>query len=411
MKILIISESVNVEDSSASKGRVALIYNLKKAGFKLKVLHYSHKEIQLNGIDCELIKENKTSILYLLSRLVRLFQRTTKIYINTKIEKAFGFSFTHTNDTNTIAKSIKNNQYFNPDLIFTLSKGGSFRPHRAMLKLPELHSKWMAYIHDPYPFHFYPRPYIKVEESYEAKEKLMEEIIHNAKFLSFPSLMLKEWMQSYFPEVEHKSSIIPHQVKVENKLPQTPDFFQKDQFSLLHAGNLLAERNPKYLIHAFLNFLENNPTSKQDAKLYFVGNYFKHKEFLQQYINHPNIVIHSYIEYALIQSLEKEAAVNIILEAVSEISPFLPGKFPNCVKVDKPILLIGPYYSEVKRLLGNNYPFWAEANNVEKIEEKITQLFHAWKQNPAGLKLNRSDLANYCNDSALKQVINNLRIY
>jgi len=411
MRILIISESINVEDSSASKGRVALIHNLKKAGFELKVLHYSHKEIKLDGINCELIKENKSSILFLLSRSVRIFQRLTKFYINHKIEKLFGFSFTHTNDTNTIAKSIRKNQDFNPHLILTLSKGGSFRPHRAMLKLPELQSKWMAYIHDPYPFHFYPRPYTKVEESYLAKEKMMHGIMQKAKFVSFPSLLLKEWMQSYFPEVENKSSIIPHQVKVEDSLQPTPDFFQKGQFSLLHSGNLLTERNPEYLIKAFLNFLDENPQAKNDAKLYFVGNYFKHEKLLKEYMDHPNMVIHSYIEYKIIQSIEQETAVNIILEAISEISPFLPGKFPNCVKVDKPILLVGPYYSEVKRLLGNDYPYWAEADNAEEIQKNITQLYQVWKQNPSELKLNRPDLVDYCNEIALKRVIDNLRIH
>lgn len=410
MKILIISESINVEDSSASKGRVALIHNLHKAGYNLKVLHYSHKDIQLDGIDCELIKENRWSVLYLLSRLVRIFQRTTKIKINGKIERVLGFSFTHTNDTIAIAKGIRKGQDFNPDLIFTFSKGGSFRPHRAMLKLPELHSKWMAHIHDPYPFHLYPRPFNEVEEGYEAKEKMMRGIINNAKFLSFPSLLLKEWMQSYFHEVEDKSTIIPHQVKIESELPPTPDFFDKNQFSLLHSGNLLVERNPEYLISAFLNFLDENPIAKQDAKLYFVGDYKKHKKLLQEYLNHPNIVVHGYIEYKIIQSIEKEAAVNIILEAVSEISPFLPGKFPNCIKVDKPILLIGPYYSEVKRLLGSDYPYWSEANNIKGIEENITKLYHIWKQNPNDMKLNRSDLVNYCNEIALKQAMDNLGI-
>lgn len=410
MRILIISESINVDDSSGSKVNTALIDNLYKAGFELKVLHYSHKEIQLDGINCELIKENKISLLFLLSRSVRVFQRLTKFYINHKIEKLFGFSFTHTNDTNTIAKSIRKNQDFKPDLILTLSKGGSFRPHRAMLKLPELQSKWMAYIHDPYPFHFYPRPYTKVEESYFAKEKMMRGIMQKAKFVSFPSLLLKEWMQSYFPEVEGKSSIIPHQLKVEDSLQPIPDFFQKGQFSLLHSGNLLTERNPEYLIKAFLHFLDSNPEAKNDAKLYFVGNYFKHEKLLKEYMGHPNIVIHSYIEYKIIQAIEKEAAVNIILEAISEISPFLPGKFPNCVKVDKPVLLVGPYYSEVKRLLGNDYPYWAEADNVEEIHKNIAQLYQAWKQNPAGLKLNRPDLVDYCNETALKRVIDNLSI-
>jgi hypothetical protein len=107
MKILVISESINVEDSSASKVNVALINNLKKAGFELKVLHYSHKKIDLDGVECVYIKENRFSILFFLSRLVRLFQRKTKIIINDKLEGIFGFSFTHSNDTIQINKAIK----------------------------------------------------------------------------------------------------------------------------------------------------------------------------------------------------------------------------------------------------------------------------------------------------------------
>lgn len=410
MRILVISESINVEDSSASKGRVALIINLKKAGYTLKVLHYSYKEIQLQGIDCVLIKENKFSLLYVLSRIIRVFQRYSKNYINRQLERWFGFSFTHTNDTNSIAKAIQKQQHFQPDLILTLSKGGSFRPHRAMLKLPELHSKWMAYIHDPYPFHMYPRPFNFVELSYKHKEEFMRQITEKAKFLSFPSLLLKEWMQSYFPAVADKSCVIPHQIKVENGLQSSPSFFTEKQFSLLHAGNLLQQRNPDFLIKAFLQFLEKNPEAKNEAKLYFVGSYKKQEHILNQYRNNPNIIVSDYLEYKIVQSLEKNAAVNIILEAISEISPFLPGKFPNCVVADKPILVLGPYYSEVKRLLHKEYPYWSEANDVIAIEENITKLYHIWKQNPEQLKLNRPDLSHYCDEVTLKKVLDDLNI-
>mgnify|MGYP000673911878 CR=1 FL=1 len=59
MKILVISESINVEDSSGSKVNVAMINSLKNCGYELLVLHYSHIEIQLPNINCKLIKENK----------------------------------------------------------------------------------------------------------------------------------------------------------------------------------------------------------------------------------------------------------------------------------------------------------------------------------------------------------------
>ncbi|WP_396195324.1 UDP-glycosyltransferase [Flavobacterium sp.] len=410
MRILVISESINVEDSSASKGRVALITNLHNAGFTIKVLHYSYKDIQLPNIDCELIKENKWSGYYFLSRIIRVFQRYSKNYINRQLERWFGFSFTHTNDTHTIAKAIAKAQHFAPDLILTLSKGGSFRPHRAMLQLPQLQSKWMAYIHDPYPFHFYPRPFNFVEQSYKHKEEFMRQITQKAQYLSFPSLLLKEWMESYFPAVADKSCIIPHQIKVATEQQPLPEFFEDNQFSLLHAGNLLQQRNPKFLIEGFLQFLAKNPQAKNEAKLYFVGSYKKQEHILSQFQNNPNIAISDYIEYKIVQAIEKKAAVNIILEAISEISPFLPGKFPNCVASDKPILVLGPYYSEVRRLLGKDYPYWSEANDVATIEANITTLYQLWKQNSHQYALNRPDLTHYCDEKSLKKVLDDLPI-
>jgi hypothetical protein len=71
---------------------------------------------------------------------------------------------------------------------------------------------------------------------------------------------------------------------------------------------------------------------------------------------------------------------------------------------------LGPYYSEVKRLLGKDYPYWSEANDVITIEENITKLYQNWKQSPEQLKLNRTDLAHYCDEVTLKNVLDNLNI-
>ncbi len=380
MKILVVAESIDVNDSSGSKVNVALIYNLKNAGFNLKVLHFTRKNIDLNGIQCIPIKENRFSILFLLSRFVRLFQRYTSLLINPKLENIFGFSFTHSNDSNSIAKSIKNeiNNISEYDLIITLSKGGSFRPHRALLKIPEIHSKWMAYMHDPYPFHFYPRPYNWVERGFRQKENFIRCISEKAKISVFPSKLLKEWMGSYFPNFIKTGIVIPHQILHENFEEKLPDFFIQNQFALLHAGNLLSQRNPKYLIEAYINFLNKFPEAISNSRLYLIGNNTTTNNELIKYKNNKNVYLEEYLDYDVIQTLEKNVSVNIILEAISEISPFLPGKFPNCIKANKPIISLSPYYSEVRRLLGNDYPYWSEADEVEKIEQIITDLYRKW---------------------------------
>ena len=48
-----------------------------------------------------------------------------------------------------------------------------------------------------------------------------------------------------------------------------------------------------------------------------------------------------YLPFKMVYAMQQHAAVNIILEARAEISPFLPGKFPHCVNADKPLLLLG----------------------------------------------------------------------
>ena len=178
-----------------------------------------------------------------------------------------------------------------------------------------------------------------------------------------------------------------------------------NSFSLLHGGNLSKQRNPKFLIHGYLNFLKNHPEAVNNSKLYLIGGNDSHKPLLESYQNNDSIFILNYLEYNKMQVLESNVSVNIILEAISEISPFLPGKFPNCVKANKPIVILGPYYSEVKRLLGNDYPYWCEANDANSIEKIIEILYTIWNKDTELLQLNRPDLIEYSNEIYLKKIL------
>lgn len=410
-KVLVVVDSINIEDSSGSKANVALIHNLAVAGFEVSVYHYTRKNIQLEGVDCYSIPEIKYSPLYLLSRLQRVFQRNLKVNFAPFLEGLFGFSFTFFNDANSIATALKKCT-FQPDLMLTLSKGASFRPHYAVLKLPELHHKWMAYVHDPYPFHFYPRPYTWVEPSYKFKENFFFEVSKKAKYSAFPSQLLLEWMGSYFPEFSKTGIVIPHQnsKNISQNSDQNnnlPSYFDNSKFNLLHAGNLIGGRSPKGLIDGFLLFLNLNPNAVKESKLILLGNASDYAEMIQGYkCENGEIYFHNgNIAFDIVYCLQKSATVNIILESKSEISPFLPGKFPHCVEANKAILSLAPYYSEIRRLLGNDYRYWAEADHAEKIAAIMDEMYHLWKQNPDNLLLNRKDLDEYMSADYLKKAI------
>jgi len=410
-KIGVVVDSIDVNDSSGSKANVALILNLKKAGFEVKVFHYTQQEIHLSGIECVAIPERKTNVMFLLSRLERIFTRWTGINLNPFLEGFFGFSFTFFNDVVSIKKALLKESDFNPDLVLTLSKGASFRPHYALLGLSQFHLKWMAYVHDPYPFHYYPRPYNWIQPGYKQKELFFKAVSEKASYSAFPSLLLKEWMGSYFPNFLKTGLIIPHQNgHFEVKAFDVTSYFDATKFNLLHAGNLMKQRSPEGLIQGFQLFLKKNPEAKENARLLLIGSASYHKEMLTAYQkNSPELyVCLDNKPFDEVQFLQNNATVNIILESKSEISPFLPGKFPHCVEANQPIFLLGPHFSETKRLLGKNYPYIAEVDDVEKIADIIHNLYNIWLKNPCKFHLNRPDLEHYVSPVYLKEVLSNL---
>lgn len=409
-KILVVTDSINIEDSSGSKANVALIYNLHAAGFDVDVYHYTLRDIPLSSIRTHAIKEIKYSPLYFLSRFQRVLSRKFGIEMARFLERIFGFSFTFFNDVRSIKKALKRiaGDY---DLILTLSKGGSFRPHYAVLHLPELHEKWLAYVHDPYPFHYYPRPYNWIEVSHAQKENFFGEVSLKARYSGFPSKLLMEWMGSYFENFLNTGIVIPHQESgYQIKDPSLPDYFDNSKFNLLHAGNFMKQRSPKGLLEGFLKFLENNPNATADARLLLIGPADYHLKLLEGYKKfEPQIHIEaSSIPFDTVYNLQMNTSVNIILESKSEISPFLPAKFPHCISANKPILLLAPYYSEARRLLGEDYPYWSETDDVQKIAGIIQEVYQIWKIDPGSVSMNRKDLEEYLSASYLKSVIEKL---
>ncbi len=403
-KILVVAESIDVEDSSGSKANVALILNLKDAGFELLVYHYTRKEIQLPGLRCVAIKERRSNAVFLLSRIQRKLQHGLNINLAKHLEPVVGFSFTFFNDAKSIEAALKKEKQFKPDIILTLSKGASFRPHYALLDLPKFHDKWLAYIHDPYPFYYYPEPYNWSEPGYEQKIKFFEQVAKKCRWAAFPSLLLKEWIERFYPAFKEKGVVIPHQLREENEPMETPAYFDPDSFNLLHAGNVMKQRNPFPLIQAFQIFLKKNPSAATDTRLFFLGSASYHIAALRKKEQEISQLFLSdgYVSYDLVLKMQEKASANIILEAVADVSPFLPGKFPHCVAANKPILHLGPEKSEVRRLLGPEYVYHAEADDVHKMSIFLERLYLHWKYNRSTMTLDRPDLEKYLSVDHLK---------
>ena len=171
----------------------------------------------------------------------------------------------------------------------------------------------------------------------------------------------------------------------------------------------MKQRNPIPLIKAFQIFLNQMPAASENVQLLLIGSASYHKNVLMDY---SNITPQLYVRYSNenfenVMAMQKKASVNIILEAVSQASPFLPGKFPHLVISNKPILYLGPKNSETLRLLGKDYPFASKANDVSDIVKKISFLYENWFNN-SKVRFDRPDLKNYLSKQYLDSLISQL---
>lgn len=407
-RILVVTDSIDANDSSGSKANVGMITSLVSAGFNVEVWHYTRREVGIEGAETYSIPEVKGSLMYLLSGGQRVLQRNTSLNLAPFLEKLFGFSFTFFNDVSSIRRFFRKRS-IDADLIITLSKGASFRPHFAMLNFPELYSKWMAYIHDPFPFHLYPPPYAWVEPSHRQKEDFFRKVSERAAYSAFPSKLLMEWVGKFFPNFLHTGIVIPHQNTEVVKLPEVLSTRNKSRLTLVHAGNLMGGRSPEGLLKGLDIFLGETPQALSQITLILVGPAVNYNELVASYVEKwpDQIIFNDYMlpfEEAL--KLQNEASVNIIIESVSKISPFLPGKFPHCVAARRPILHLGPEHSEVTRLMGKNYPYTAPADDVKQISSILKELYQLWLIDPGSLVLDRPDLEHYLSSEYLRITLN-----
>lgn len=410
-KILVVVDSINENAGSGAKANLAFIQNLQGAGYTVTVYHYTQLEIQVPAVACINIPEKKGTLLFILSRIQRLLARWTGININPWIEERLGFSFTYLNDVKSILNVLSKIKSESFDLLITLSQAASFRPHHALLELSQWHSKWMAYVHDPYPFECYPPPYNWTEKGAVQKKRFFQRVSEKARYSGFPSLLLQEWIGQFFPKFLQTGKVIPHQLVPTLMTNNQPSpLLESGKFVLLHAGSLLKQRDPKGLLDGYNLFLQHHPEAAETSQLMLVGAGGYHDAMLKEYATRiPSVkVISQNVPFNQVLSLQSRVSVNIILEAIAPISPFLPGKFPHCVMADKPILSLAPNRSETHRLLGEEYPYWSEQDDVERIAHTLGTLYEQWKRNPEALHLNRPDLITYLGHQQLQKILDTL---
>jgi len=193
-------------------------------------------------------------------------------------------------------------------------------------------------------------------------------------------------MLQFHPVLENKSFIAPH---IYTKLKNLPNFEDEDnldfdvsKFNILHIGSLLGPRNPKHLLKAFSRFVDEDQEKKDNVVLNIIGSVTRENKNFDKEITSKTIrVIKERISYKKSIELMHKTNVLLILEAVAEDSPFMPGKLADYIAVKKTILALTPINSETTRLLGKDYLYITEMNNENEIYNILKMLWNDWRNN------------------------------
>jgi|WetSurMetagenome_2_1015567.scaffolds.fasta_scaffold14381_3 glycosyltransferase involved in cell wall biosynthesis len=300
------------------------------------------------------------------------------------------------------------------DYIYILGSGAEFAPHFAVSEM-DISIPWIANFHDPYPWHVYPEPYKKKKGLIgRVLERKTRNIISRAYKVSFPSLLLMNHMAKTFPEIEGKGFVVPH-IGIElNDLPGKEDdnlmSLQDNRINIVHAGSLLGPRDPQYLIRAILELKDQQPAILSKVNFIFIGKVARELKQIISGSSSENILFYD-IRLSYKRSLEiiEKADCMMVIEAISNFSPFMPGKLADIALKEKPIIAFTPDNSEVMCLLGKNYPYHARLDSVDDIKNAIKRFLTDFNEKGPDLILVKN-LKKYVsagdNDSKLKSILN-----
>lgn len=377
MKLLILAESLRINETSSGIVSSTFIQALSNAGHDITCFYPKTFEYPVSWLEgVRLLEFNY------LPQKKRFIDRIPKIRALPTYIQGYSLDFKDKilQWRQLISAHLNEVQY---DAIVVLGSGSEFIPHFAMqairTSIPCVYN-----FHDPFPWHVYPEPYKKpVSIPSLILQQRVQRIIDRASLVSFPSEYLKQHMCRIFKNLVQKSLVLPHVgIRLENLPVSAEDSLlglDKGKFNVLHAGSLLGPRNPRALIHAFIRFLQDDEAHQATSTLTIVGKIARENKDIMRLAEANIRIIDDRVSYHRSLELMQEASVLLIIEAKADFSPFLPGKFSDYIVAQKSILALTPRRSEVIRLLGDDYPYWAILDDEDGIYSHIKALWMLWR--------------------------------
>ena len=247
--------------------------------------------------------------------------------------------------------------------------------------------KWVADFRDPWTgIHYYEKQK-RSKLTTDIDKKLEKSVLENARKITTIS---SGYITHDFKKqcCEEKYSVIYNGYD-ENDFSTISTEFNSDLFEICHLGSIGIERNPKTFLSAVKKLIEDKSIAAQSIRFLLIG---KIDRIIQKEIQALELAdIIQYINYLHHkQALEKTSSANALLLLITN-SPnnniIVPGKTFEYLRLNKPIIALGPSKSEVSDILERyTHSGVIEYNDTDTISKRLLSLYNDWKERSSAEK-------------------------
>ncbi|MDT0645309.1 hypothetical protein RM545_01290 [Zunongwangia sp. F260] len=397
MKFLIITQDLRVSGTSAGIGRRSFLGKLKKV--------YPHSEIDVLYISHFDSSNDDLEILPVDTIIRKVINPTIPFHvkwINRFTSRMFNFLYADHYIHQLYAKHIRQIDYKKYDHIFIWSSGIKHETILATDRLPILKNAIVVF-HDPYPHAWYTGKSSKIHKNEFLRLQKMIAVVQQAKTCCATAYYMANDLKYLYASVK-KFYTLPHHFEAKAFDFSKKNIIQRKErkLQISYHGALMLGRNLSNVLEAYSNLIQENPEFRKNTEFILRIRGEKINELKQKFDNDNNIKFLDTLDFSSSSNEQMhESDINIILENGPYYCNILPGKVPFLASIGKPVLVISPGRSELRRILKNDSRYIADMNLVEDIQFKLKNLILINLQNSEPVY----PFGNYFSDANfLKQV-------
>jgi len=276
------------------------------------------------------------------------------------------------------------------DMDIVISSGPPHSLHLIGMALKEkLGIKWVADFRDPWTTIHYHQSLRLNKRAQKKHLKLESQVLNNADLVVVTSLNTKkEFQKTTNKPIEVITNGYDNSEKIESNLDA--------QFSIVHIGSLLTNRNPEILWEVLSELKEENKAFSKALLIKLVGtvseDVLKSIEAVGLTANYKTL---GYVSHQEAIQIQHDAQVLLLVEMDSpETKSIIPGKLFEYVAANRPILALGPDGSDVEGILketnsGNYFNY----TDKEKLKKQLQLYYEAYLK--ANLNVNSQNTEKY----------------